>query len=292
MLLGAHVYVGDGYQRTLEYALEVGCECVQIFAKSPRQWSAPPLDADKAMRFVEARREVGFGPVFTHTAYLINLGTVDPALRDKSIDALADELARASMLQAEAVVTHVGTDSEADPLAAAARVAEAILAARQRANVTGHVPRLLLENSAGAGRSFGGSFAELGACIDAARLASAELGVCFDTCHGFAYGYPLETEDGWSSVLAEMDAEFGLDRLGLIHPNDCLYPRGSHRDRHAWVGDGEIGSAGFSAMVCRQALRDVCACLEVPGEMPLKDAENIGRLRAMRDRCDSSQEAQ
>jgi len=288
MLFGAHISVSGGYERALDYALEVGCECVQIFAKSPRQWKGPALDPAKADAFVQARAERGFGPLFTHTAYLINPATLDPALREKSIAALANELVRGALLGAAGVVTHIGSDPDGVPDSAARRVADVVNQAFDLAGPGAASTRLLLENTAGAGKTFGSTFEELGACIDHAGLPADKLGVCLDTCHAFAFGMPVDTAEGWAEVLSGIDDCCGISRLGLIHANDCMFERGSKRDRHAWIGDGHIGYAGFEAMVCVPQLAGVCACTEMPGEVPLKDAENIRRLKELREGCGAS----
>jgi deoxyribonuclease-4 len=121
--------------------------------------------------------------------------------------------------------------------------------------------------------------------ISATGFASGRLGVCLDTCHAFAFGMPVDTEGGWSEVVSAIDLSCGIERLGLIHANDCLFERGSKRDRHAWIGDGFIGERGFRAMVCRPELSDVDVCLEMPGEMPDKDSINIERLKVYRSEC-------
>jgi deoxyribonuclease IV len=285
MLIGAHVSVAQGYLAALDYAQSVGAECIQIFAKSPRQWHGPRIKATAAAAFVAERKARAFGPVFTHTAYLINLGTDDPELRERSIAALADELVRAALLQADGVVTHLGNDPLGDSDAAAFRIAEAIVAAYAIAGDAGAASRLLLENTAGAGRSFGSTFQELGACVSATGLEPDRLGMCFDTCHAFTYGMDVNTETGWRETIAQVESHVGLDRLGLIHANDCLFERGSKRDRHAWIGDGFIGEDGFRAMLCAPELRGVPACLEMPGEVPIKDATNIERLKLYRSEC-------
>jgi deoxyribonuclease-4 len=274
--------VSSGYLAALDYAESVGCECIQIFAKSPRQWHASPIRRDAAEEFVAARQARDFGPVFTHTAYLINLASADAELWDRSVVALADELLRGALLAASGVVTHVGSDAAKDSVAAARRVASAIKSAFEIAGPEAAEMRLLLENTAGAGNSFGGAFDELAACIESADMPTARLGICFDTCHAFAYGMSVHTADGWAEVLREMDSTCGLERLGLIHANDCKFERGSHRDRHAWIGDGEIGADGFSAMVGSAALSGVAVCTEMSGEVPEKDVVNIDRLKAMR----------
>ncbi len=286
MLVGAHVSVAGGYQKALDYAEQVGCECIQIFAKSPQQWRGKPMDSDAAEKFRRARDCRGFGPVFTHAAYLISLSTADPAHREKSIEALADELMRASLLGAQAVVVHVGSDVAADANAAASRVGSAILGAFELAGECG--ARLLLENTAGAGRTFGSSFEELAACIDASGLGAGRLGVCFDTCHGFAFGMELDTAAGWEETLESMEGAFGLERLGLVHANDSMYARGSRRDRHAWIGKGFIKESGFAEMMRMPALADMCICIEMPGERPAKDEVNIRLLKRLRDSPEAS----
>ena len=282
MLIGAHVSVAHGYLAALDYAQSVGAECIQIFAKSPRQWHGSPVDPEAAATFVAERKARAFGPVFTHTAYLINLGTDDQVLRQRSIAALADELVRATLLRADGVVTHLGNDPLDDSDAAALRIAEAIVAAYALAGEAGAASRLLLENTAGAGRSFGSTFEQLGACVSATGLGPERLGVCFDTCHAFAYGMGVDTATGWRETICQLESHVGVARLGLIHANDCLFERGSKRDRHAWIGDGFIGREGFQAMLDAPEIRDVPAGLEMPGEVPVKDAANIERLKVCR----------
>lgn len=287
MLIGAHVSAAGGYERALDYALSVGCECAQLFAKSPRQWKGPAIDPESARRFVEARAGRAFGPVFTHAAYLLNLATHDDALWEHSIDALADELARGALLEAAGVVTHVGSDRLQDPARAAGRVADAVCRAFERCGHCGSEIRLLLENTAGAGTSFGSTFDQLGEVIERTGLPSESVGVCLDTCHAHAYGLTLSTREGWSELLDSVFANVGFGRLGLIHANDCMFPAGERRDRHAWIGDGTIGYVGFSAMLSAveesPELKGLCAITEMPGDPPHKDEENLRRLRRLRD---------
>ncbi len=286
MLFGAHVSVAGGYLKALDYALSVGAECAQVFAKSPRQWRGPPVDRETASAFAEARQTVDFGPVFTHAAYLLNLATRDDVLWERSVDALADELARSEALEAAAVVTHVGSDVLQDPVRVADRVAHAVCRAFDRCSHVGTHARLLLENTAGAGSTFGSSFDQLGSVVARTGLGPDSLGVCLDTCHAHAFGMALDSRPGWEGVLDSIDVRVGLDRLGLIHANDCVFPAGERRDRHAWIGDGTIGYAGFSAMLSAvgdAALPDtLCAITEMPGDPPHKDEENMRRLRCLR----------
>jgi len=289
MLFGAHVSVSCGYDKALDYAQSVGCECIQIFAKSPRQWRSSALNQPAVDAFRLLREQRGFGPVFTHTAYLINLSTTNAEIRDKSIDALADELSRGSALGAAGVVSHIGNVPDGDSEAAACRVGEAIVQAFRMAGGEECRTRLLLENTAGAGSTFGSTFAEIGACIEAAGLGPDRLGTCFDTCHGWAFGYRVDTAHGWRSTVDDLERAVGVERLGLIHANDCKFEAGTHRDRHEWIGDGFIGNEGFSAMVAMPELSDVPVVTEMPGEIPEKDLVNVQRLAAMRDACARSQ---
>ncbi len=284
MIFGAHISVAGGYEKALDYAFEVGCECAQIFAKSPRQWRGPATNPAVAETFRHARVERGFGPVFTHTAYLINLASENPELWEKSVAALADELVRGGLLGAAGVVTHVGATSEGED-AAARRVGEGIVRAFEIGGDAARSTRLLLENTAGAGHTFGGSFEQLAEAIRQADMPADLLGVCFDTCHGFAFGYGLDSATGWREAVDSLVDCVGVQRLGLIHANDCMFERGSHRDRHAWIGDGFIGNDGFEAMACVPELAGVCAVIEMPGEAPIKDSENLRRLTDLRSRC-------
>ena len=285
MRIGAHISVAQGYLRAVSYATQVGCECIQVFAKSPRQWRGPAIDPEAAEAFGSLRAEAGIGPLFTHTAYLLNLSTDDDVLWERSVDALADELARGSLLGAEGVVTHVGNDRTADPQRASARVAEAISRAFDRAGPEHSTVRLLLENTAGAGTSVGVSPAELGSIIEGCGLPVEKLGMCLDTCHAHAFGFDLSTSGGWALLVRQIQEEVGLERLGLIHANDCKFESGSRRDRHEWIGDGTIGMNGFSEMVCSPAFSHVSVVTEMPGDIPVKDVENLRRLKALRDEC-------
>ncbi|HET6351168.1 MAG TPA: deoxyribonuclease IV [Coriobacteriia bacterium] len=289
MLIGAHVSVAGGYVNGLDYGESIAAECIQIFAKSPRQWRGPKIDPAAGAHFVAERERRSFGPAFSHTAYLINLSTTDDELRAKSVVALADEIVRGAYLGVAGVVTHIGNDPGGDSAAAAQRAAASIRQAFEFAGPDAKGTRLLLENTAGAGRSFGCCFTELADVFGHAEMPPEQLGWCFDTCHGFAYGMPVDSEAGWEEVISEIETTVTVERLGLVHGNDCMFERGSKRDRHAWIGDGHIGVDGFRAMLCRPELKSAPLALEMPGETPEKDIVNIERLKALRLECSPSQ---
>ncbi|MBN2822718.1 MAG: deoxyribonuclease IV, partial [Coriobacteriia bacterium] len=216
---------------------------------------------------------------------LINLGSLDDVLLDKSVAALADELKRADLLGADGVVTHVGTTGGTSAEQTAARVAAAVQAAFLVAGDVGC--RLLLENTAGAGTTFGNSPEELGAILEE---LSGELrprvGVCIDSCHAHAAGYDMSTAEGWTQLVDSVEKWCGAGAIGAVHANDCVFPSGSKKDRHAWIGDGTIGYEGFTGMLCEPRLRSVAAFTEMPGDVPEKDVENLSRLKRLRAGCE------
>ncbi len=280
MLIGAHVGVAGGYANAVDYAVSVGCESIQVFAKSPRQWHAKPVDVDVARAFRARLSETGMGPVLVHTAYLINLGSADNALWQRSWTALADELMRAEQLGATFVVTHTGTEFRDAPERTASRIAEAVDHAWAAAGVTG--VRLLLENTAAAGTTFGDGPDELGAVLAGLTSAEGHVGVCLDTCHAHAAGWDLSQEESWQAMIGGFEACCG-GPIEAIHANDCMFGPGLHKDRHAWIGDGTIGYEGFACMFRQPRLRGIPVVTEMPGEVPVKDAENVSRLKRLRD---------
>ena len=302
MRFGAHLSTAKGYVAMADYAAEVGCECIQVFAKSPRQWSAKPLAPERAGEMRDLVASGRIEAVNTHTSYLINLSTEDDGLRAKSTDALADELVRAALLGAPLVNTHVGAAAclspkhapDADGVAvegalaeAAGRVSDAIKRAYELAEASlgadAKLPTLLLEDTAGAGHVYGASIAELAAVTERCGFGPERLGICIDTCHAWAAGYDLSDEAGWNALLRRIDDLMGLSRLQLLHVNDCLHDCGEHKDRHAWIGRGEIGIEGFAAMVRDERLAGLPSVCEMPGELPVKDALNLEVLKDLRD---------
>jgi deoxyribonuclease-4 len=279
--IGAHVPMAGGLGCALQYARDTGCEAMQIFPKSPRRWVGPPLDPASAAEFRKAVASSGFGPVFTHASYLINLGAEDPEQWERSTVALADELARGHQVGASGVVVHLGRRFSDDDAESVDRVARCVAAARDIAGDA--AARVLLENSAGAGHQFGCSVPEMGAALNAVRAAGVEAALCFDTCHGFAAGIDVRTAQGWTEALEELDLLCGQGAVALIHANDCKGELGSHRDRHEWIGDGFLGSAAFSAMFAQPELAGAAVVVEMPGDGPHKDEENVRRLCVLRD---------
>jgi len=279
VLVGAHVGVCDGFAAAIDYAESVGCEAIQVFAKSPRQWRAKHIAPEAAIAFRERRAASGIRFASTHTAYLINLGSEDDVLWERSWHALADELDRAALLGVEGTVSHMGTNRCADLTQSARRIADGI----QRAFEVAPAGVLLLENTAGAGTTFGSGPEEIGAVLS---LLDAEwrerLGVCLDSCHAHAAGWDMSGREGWDGFVGGLEACCGPERIRLVHANDSAFEAGAHRDRHAWVGEGTIGPAGFSAMFAETRLANAAAIVEMSGDVPEKDMVNVSRLKELR----------
>ena len=269
-----------GLQGALGYALETGCEAFQLFAKSPRRWSAPPRDPEETAAFRAACRDAAIAPVFTHAGYLINLGASDDVQWEKSCAALADEMMRAFEIGAAGMVVHLGTRYCDDDGECTARVAQTIRRAADLA--TAPIARVLLENAAGAGHQYGVDAHEMADALVAVRASGVTAGLCLDTCHAFAAGIDLRGPEGWEGMLGHFDANCGPGAVVLVHANDCKGEFGSHRDRHEWIGDGFVGESGFAAMFAHPSLAYATAVVEMPGEPPHKDEENVSRLKRLR----------
>lgn len=278
-ILGAHESIAGGYYKAVEIAKRVGCECVQLFTKNNNQWRAKELSDDDVARFRAALAELGILHPLAHDSYLINLASPDKELWQKSVDAFVVELLRAERLGIPYVVTHPGawtTSSEESGIAAVARALDEV-----HKQTRGIRAQCLLENTAGQGSCLGWRFEHLAAIIDGVRNPD-RLGVCIDTCHTFAAGYPLGTEKEYKATMRSLDKTVGLKLVRAIHVNDSLKPLGSRVDRHAHIGRGQMGKEPFRFLVNDSRFRKVPMYLETPkGEEKGKDLDTIN-LRTLR----------
>jgi deoxyribonuclease-4 len=286
--LGAHMSIAGGTPRALDRAEATGCEALQIFTKNSNQWRGRPLGESEVEAFRDRAAGGPVGPIAAHASYLINLAAPDPALRKRSVAALADELQRGDQLGLAGVVLHPGaytTGTEADGIQ---RIADGI--AEAQAAQAGDT-RLLLEHTAGQGTMLGHRFEQLRAMIDQMDDAS-RVAICLDTCHLLAAGYDIVSEAGYARVFEEFDAILGLDRLVVFHLNDSKKPLGSRVDRHAGIGQGCVGREPFRRLVRDERFRHLPMVLETPkagglpaghlGPDPL-DLENLAILKRFRD---------
>ena len=238
--------VAGGVSKAVDRAALHGCEALQIFSKNANQWQGKPLDRDEVRRFRRRLDDTGITPVVSHASYLINLATTAPALRHQSAAALIDELNRAHALSLLGVVLHPGTCTEGTEDEGLRLIAAALRTAfkaspRRRTMV-------LLEHTAGQGRSLGYRFEHLAAIIDLLD-GSPRVGVCLDTCHLVASGYDIASPEGYTRTFAEFDRLVGFDRLRAVHANDSKRPCGSRVDRHEHIGEGCLGVEPFRRLL-------------------------------------------
>jgi deoxyribonuclease-4 len=278
MLIGAHVSQAGGLPLAIERGGQRGCRAIQIFNQSPRMWRPTAYDADDFDAFNEAMSASRIEAVLIHAVYLLNCATEDPEIAAKSLASLIQSLRVGEGIGSAGVVLHPGSAKTGDVGQAIARAGKVI---REALACTSDCP-LALENTAGAGGTLGRSFAELSALLDAAG-GDARLGVCLDSCHLLASGYDIRTAPGLSETLDQFDSVVGLDRLGSLHINDSARPLGSNRDRHANLGDGELGERGCAVFLSEPRFQGLPCVLETPGpEGSGPTAEEVafaGRLR-------------
>jgi deoxyribonuclease-4 len=288
LLLGAHQSIAGGFPKAVERAVETGCKCLQVFTRNINQWAVSPIDPADARAFRDAVSAAGLAFVVAHDSYLINPAAADADLRKKSIDGLVEELRRAELLAIPWVVAHPGAAGE-QPVARAVQRAAAGMASALRRTAK-LAAGLLIETTAGQGSCLGASFEEIGTMldvIDAVPGLKKRAGVCLDTCHVFAAGYPLAPAAALDETLRQFDRHIGLDRLKLIHANDSKRDLGSRVDRHEGIGRGRIGREAFRLLVNHPRLAGVPLILETPKEGPdgkpsfAMDRDNLATLRGL-----------
>lgn len=260
-ILGTHQSIVGGFDKAVERARRCGCDCLQLFTKNNNQWAAKDITLQQAQRFREALDSLGLTHPLAHDSYLINLASPDPNLWRKSVDAFVVELHRAEMLGIPFVVAHPGAYTTADEKTGLQNVVRAV--DEIHSQTRGLNVRCLLETTAGQGTTLGWRFEQLATVIDGANDPD-RLGVCFDTCHVFAAGYPLSPEKEYRDTLAAFDRLLGLERIRAFHLNDSLRGLGSRIDRHEHIGRGELGLEPFRLLLTDDRFRDVPMYLETP----------------------------
>jgi deoxyribonuclease-4 len=257
MLIGGHVSTAGGLDKAVERGVETGSDAIQIFNQSPRMWRPTKYGPADFTAFKEAIGASRVESVTIHAVYLINCATSDAELRKKSIASLTHALRVGQGIGAEGVVLHSGAAKGDDVRVALGRAAVAIGEALAETEDC----RLLLENTAGAKGLIGRDVSELAELIDR-NDGDERLGICLDSCHLFASGYDVRDPEALGTVLDEVDAEIGIDRLRCLHVNDSAVPLGANRDRHATLGDGEIGAAGLATFLSEPRFERLPTILE------------------------------
>jgi deoxyribonuclease-4 len=246
-ILGAHQSIAGGYYKSVERAHVTGCDCVQLFTKNNNQWRAKPISPEEAQQFKDAIKKLKVKHPLAHDSYLINLASPDAELWKKSIDSFIVELQRAEMLGIPYVVTHPGSYTTSTEARGIKRVAKALDEVHRQTK--GLAAATLLENTAGQGSTLGWKLEQLAAIRDSVRDPDRLGGVCLDTCHLFAAGYPLAEEKDYKATMREIDQSVGLKSVKAFHLNDSKTRFGSRVDRHAHIGRGEIGIEAFRRLV-------------------------------------------
>jgi deoxyribonuclease-4 len=264
--------VAGGVSKAVDRALVHGCEALQIFCKNANQWLGKPIDPDEIVRFRQRVDETGLTPVVSHASYLINLATSLPQLREQSIAAFVDELDRAESLGLRGVVIHPGTctaGTEDDALRLIAGAIGTAFKARPRQRV-----KVLLEHTAGQGRTVGHRFEHLSAILTHLD-GSPRVGVCLDTCHLLASGYDITDAAGYGGTFESFDRLIGLERIEVFHGNDSKKPCGSRVDRHEHIGKGFVGLEPFRRLLSDTRFADRAILIETE---KARSAERAGTL--------------
>jgi|SRR6185312_4943277 len=278
--LGIHTSCAKSLENAALTAHKLGANTFQIFSASPRMWRAGALDLTDVENLREVRACLDLAPLAIHTNYLINLASLDPVTRERSIVSFRGELDRAATIGAEYLVLHPGSyKNQTIEGGIAALVAGLTEAAR---GFRAPALTVLLENTVGAGAQIGSRFEELQTIRDqAARVTDLPIAYCLDTCHLLAAGYDIAHPAGLKKTLAEAESVLGLDLVRVIHANDSKGGLNSHRDRHANIGEGHIGEAGFRRILRHPKLRDKAFILETPVDEEGDDKRNVDALRRL-----------
>jgi deoxyribonuclease-4 len=280
MRIGAHVSAAGGLPNTMRRAAEIGAECAQIFVGAPQRWFSAKYADEEIAEYRQLVEATGVGPNVVHALYLVNLASVDEALRERSVNALVNQMHWCQRLGIMGLIVHVGSAKGAlshdEAIGLVTSGIGEILARSEEV-------AFLVENTAGMGLSIGSRFQDIGEIFD--RLGGdPRLGVCLDTAHTFEAGYDIATRDGLELVLDDFDRAVGLDRIRAIHANDSKTRFGSNVDRHENIGQGFIGEDGLGNFMTHSAMRNLPFYLEVPGYAGRgPDRENITALRRLAD---------
>ena len=279
MPIGAHVSIAGRVYDAIPRATVIGCECLQIFVGSPRQWRLVAYDPADVAEFRRRRALAGLDPLVAHASYLVNFATADSELYRRSIDSLTHTVRGMEALGGLGTITHLGSTLGAGWNECCDRVARALRTVLRRTPQT----MVLLEGSAGG--TIGGTFEQLREIIDASG-GSERLGVCLDTAHLFAAGWDIRTPAGVAAMVDAFNRRVGLKRLRVLHLNDSKSALGSGLDRHENIGAGRIGRGGFRAVFAHRALRDLPGLIETPGfDRHGPDRRNIMALKTLRARA-------
>ena len=276
MIFGLHLSVAGGLAKAARLAGDWGLDCLQIFSGNPRGWKQRPFKPNEPESFRRATDRAGLSPVVVHAPYLINLASPKDDLWHKSVAAMAEQLCRARLLGARAVVVHPGSRGDEEAAWGIGRVSQAVRLALAEA---GPEVEVWLENTCGGGGHLGGPLEQLGELRLA--LAGQPVGFCLDTAHAWGAGYDLAGKKAVKAFLARVDDVLGLEHVRLWHLNDSVHGLGSHRDQHTHLGKGAIGRTGFRTLARDSRLARAPGVMETPKDSPWADRRNLALMRRL-----------
>lgn len=278
--IGIHTSSAGGVQNAAERAYRLGCNTFQIFSSSPRQWAPHELALPQYNEMKRLREKYDLKPLVIHTNYLVNLASTTPLFLKKSIEAFRGEVERALTLCAEYLVLHPGSFRGADREAGLLQTAAAIAASTKDLDLAKGGLTILMENTAGAEFSLGGSFEQIAEILERLR-GLVPIGACIDTCHTHVAGYDIVSETGMKETLARLDATVGLENVRVWHCNDAKAARGSKLDRHQHIGKGNIGLEPFRRLLNDPRLAHAAFIAETPIDEPGDDRRNVEALKKL-----------
>lgn len=270
LLIGAHTSAQGGAHNALLEGQAIGATTIQFFTANQKTWHGKPIGEKEIELWQEAVKTTGITKTMSHDSYLINLGSPNKDGLHKSIKAFKDEIERCHKLKVSFLNFHPGAALDSTAEECLNQIVKSIL--ELETTIHQGQTRLLIEATAGQGSSVGHKFEHLGYLVDKLHT-KVPIGVCIDTCHIFAAGYDIRTKEGWDQTVKEFDKKVGLKHLYALHVNDSLKPFGSRKDRHAPLGEGEIGMPCFKAMMQHPDLRELPKYLETPDGPPLWEKE-------------------
>jgi deoxyribonuclease-4 len=280
MPFGAHMPITGGISHAFQFGECVGCDAMQIFSKNQRQWQTKPLLPEEVHAYTDEQQRTNIAPVIVHASYLINLAAPADELWHKSIAALIDELERCAMVGIPYLVFHPGSHTGSGDEPGLARIINALN--RILGTDAGNGVTILLETTAGQGTALGWRFEQLATLMEHVTHPK-RLGVCIDTCHIFAAGYDIRTEETYHATFEAFDRLIGCEHIKLFHLNDSQKDLGSRVDRHQHIGKGYLGVEPFRLLVNDSRFLSLPMIIETPkGKDLAEDKENLALLRSMR----------
>jgi len=278
--IGVHLGTAGGASNAVERAREIGANTFQIFSSSPRMWRAPKVDPRQAERMRKLRASLDVGPLVIHTSYLVNVCSQSEEVREKSIAAFRGEIERALVLGAEYLVLHPGSWKGLTREQGLQLAADSIARAIDGLPWQGTGFHILIENTAGAEFSLGGSFEQVAELVDRLR-ATAPVGVCLDTCHTHVAGYDLVTANGYEETMVTVAATVSFEAVRVWHCNDAKAACGSKLDRHEHIGQGTMGVEPFRRLLNDKRFAHAAFIAETPVDEPGDEERNVRILKSL-----------